>query len=1168
MIIQAATVSPRAPEGTINLWILLSVLLGLSTAAAVVWSLSQRRRMAKRTARWEKDLARLDATQTELIDQRRWNEALLNHVPDAIWLKDAHGRYLAVNEAYARSLRIPRENIIGKRTEEVVPVRWLERFLKEDVALIANRIPIQQEERLVFDDGSIRWFDSWKTAIWNDRHQVIGTMGVARDVTVRKLAEEEQQRQVDRITALINNVPDPMWLKDAHQRYLVVNEAWLRLLESASGRRFQVIGKTSEEILPGHLAKFAIEYDAKTLGAKESVRSEETVPLLNGDTEIFETWRRPVISSSGEVLGLVGIARNIVALKAEQESVRQNRDRLEAIVDNVPDPLWLKDANKRYMAVNDAWCQALGADRKQILGKRAEEVFPPEIVDQITSDESRILESAVPIQKEESLVLPDGQREWYRTWERAIRDSDGRPVGLVGIARNITQWKIADAALAKYQLLSEQVRDVIIFFDAASGRIVEANRAACESYGFSRNEILQLSITDIQPDINLHLLMGPDQSSGFGYRFESVHHNRNGESFPVEVRTQSGEVAGVPLVVCVIRDVTHRKRLENELRSLNADLEHRVAEQTKEALDLYHNAPCGYHSVGPDGIILQINDTELGWLGYTRDEVEGKMPFAELLIAEDAIQFSSVFAEFVAHRDRTNAEWNMRRKDGTPIPVLVQVRAVRDSNGKFIKTQSMAIDFSERRQLEARLRAAKEEAETADRAKTIFLANISHELRTPLNAVLGFSQLLLRDPLLSEGNRQHALAVARNGEHLVELIGDVLEMARIESGKVTLRTAPFDCHQLVDDVRCMFKERARLKGLNFRINMGQGPCRHLIGDAAKIRQVLVNLLGNAIKFTRSGSVTLEMNGSQLPDGRFRINGAVEDTGPGMQPEEMTHLFEAFYQTQSGREVEGGTGLGLRITRQFLRLMNGDINISSQPGIGTRCEFSFQVTMATPVETTECGMPDSQIFRLAEPFVGTRVLVVDDEADNRSLMHKLLTPIGFFMHAVSDGLEAVQECSAHPYSLVLMDLQMPVMDGYEAMRRIRGLPNGNTFNILAVTAGSLEQSQKLALEAGACGCLGKPVRFDELFAWMEKLLGLKFITSDKPLEEPSSAQNPVRLPGNMSTEFQAAAESADYHGLIQLVDQLSSLNPDLASHLRTLVESYDYDQLLRICREST
>lgn len=1165
MIFHSATMSSIEPQGATDLWMFVSVVFVITTIVAVFWSLLQRRRMADSVAKWESDRARLNAIQQELLDQKRWNEALLNHVPDAIWLKDIHGRYLAVNDAYARSLSIPRESIVGRRTEDVVPVHWRDRFLEEDAALIANRIPIQKEESLVFADGSVQWFESWKTAIWNDHREIIGTLGIARNVTVRKLAELEQQYQVARVTALINNVPDPMWLKDARLRYLVVNEAWLRLLEQATGSRCQVIGKTTEEIVSGHLAKFAQEHDVKILETKEAIRSEETVALLNGATEIFETWRRPVISACGEVLGLVGIARSILVLKAEQERLRQNRDWLEAIVDNVPDPLWLKDANRRYLAVNDAWCQALGADRQQVVGKRADEIFSQGIVDQISSDEAKILDSVAPLQKEESLILADGQLEWYQTWERSIRDAEGKPIGLVGIARNVTQSKIADAALAKYQLLSEQVRDVIVFFAPDTRRIVEANRAACECYGYSREEILRLCMTGIQPDIDLHLPPADAKMSGFGYRFEAFHYNRKGDSFPVEVRTQSGEVAGVPLVVCVIRDVTHRRNLENELRSLNADLERRVAERTKEALDLYHNAPCGYHSVGSDGIVLQINDTELSWLGYTRDEVEGKMHFAQLLMAEDALQFISVFGDFVAHRDLTHAEWNMRRRDGTPIPVLVQVRAVRDSNGKFIKTQSMAVDFSERRQLEARLRAAKEEAEAADRAKTIFLANISHELRTPLNAVLGFSQLMLRDPQLSERSRQHVLAVARNGEHLVELIGDVLEMARIESGKVELRMAPFDCHALVDDVRGMFEERARLKGLNFQIKMGQGPCHHLIGDATKIRQVLVNLLGNAIKFTRSGTVTWEMNGSQLPDGQLRINGAVEDTGPGMNPEEMTHLFEAFYQTQSGRDTEGGTGLGLRISRQFLRLMNGDISISSQPGIGTRCEFFFLVTLANPVQSIGSETLDSRIFRLAEPFVGTRVLVVDDEADNRTLMHDLLTPVGFRMHEVPDGIAALSEFSAHPYPLILMDLQMPEMDGYEAIRRIRNLPDGKNTVILAVTAGPVEQGRQKAIDAGANGCLGKPVRFEELFAWLEKLLRLKFIASDTPKDDGLSTQNQVRLPGELAAEFQAAAESADYHGLNQLVDHLSSLNPDLAHHLRTLVESYDYDQILRTCR---
>ncbi len=871
-------------------WMVLS--LAIVAVSIGIWVGILRRKVARYISKLRSKETELQKVVDNLETNRNWLMALVNNIPDSMWLKDTYGRYLAVNDAYARSLGISSEGIVGRLTEEVVPSRWCARFLREDARLLVSRVPIQREECLVMDDGSERLFETWKASIWNEAGEVIGTLGIGRDITERKRAEAEHFRQTARMFALINNVPDPMWLKDA---------------------------------------------------------------------------------------------------------------------------------NHRYLAVNEAWCSTLGVRQIDVLGKRADEVLPMEIVQQITADERKVLDSLSPLQKEESLVLASGQREWFETWQRAIRGADGEILGVVGIARNITEKKLTESALAKYQLVSDQVRDVILFFRPETGLVVEANRAASEFFGISREELFCRRIQDLEPDAELQIPPDMRGIPGNGFRYETVYKQQNGQALPVEIRARVGVVAGETLVVCVLRDVTQRKKLENELRALNIELEQRVAERTREALELYNNAPCGYHSVGPDGRVQQMNDTELMWLGYSREEVEGKMYFSQLLMPEDAIRFEMVFADFVAHGDMTHAEWNMRHKDGKPIPVLVQVRAIRDLKGNFIKTQTMAVDFRERYEIEAQLRQAKEDAETASRAKTIFLANISHELRTTLNAVLGFSQLLLRDPVLGDRSLKHARAISRNGEHLVELISDILEMARIESGRIILREVPFNGHQLVDDIRGMFEDRARSRGLTFGVIISGGFEGLLIGDATKIRQILVNLLGNAVKFTSRGGITLELKGTPVPENQLRIDGSVEDTGAGMTSEEMVHLFEPFYQTEAGRTIEGGTGLGLRITRQFLRLMGGDVRITSQAGVGTRCEFLLHVKLPSPADQSSIERPS------------------------------------------------------------------PVVQ--------------------------------------------------------------------------------MHLHNGLAAEFQSAAESADYHGLLKLVDRVSSSNPGLASHLRQMVESYDYDHIIRICQEA-
>ena len=393
---------------------------------------------------------------------------------------------------------------------------------------------------------------------------------------------------------------------------------------------------------------------------------------------------------------------------------------------------------------------------------------------------------------------------------------------------------------------------------------------------------------------------------------------------------------------------------EKALQELNQQLDQRVAERTAEALDLYQNAPCGYHSLGPDGIVLQMNDTELKWLRYRREEVVGRLRLSNLMTPPNAARYNQRLIEFVEKGTTDVGEWDLQCKDGSFITVLKSSMAVRDAEGRFVKSRSTITNITERKRAEEKLRRAMEAADSANRAKSAFLANMSHEIRTPMNAILGFSQMLLRDAQLSAQQRQQLTTITRSGEHLMEIINDILEMARIESGRVTLHPTTFDLRQMLDDLERRFSQRAQSKQLRFHFERQGDLPRFVLADETKLRQTIVNLLGNAVKFTDSGgAITLRLRSEVEPDGQLRLHAEVEDTGLGIAPADLPRLFEAFFQTDSGNKVAGGTGLGLAISREFVRLMGGELSVSSRLGAGSTFRFDVRVARAEPADLLEC-----------------------------------------------------------------------------------------------------------------------------------------------------------------------------------------------------------------------
>ena len=474
------------------------------------------------------------------------------------------------------------------------------------------------------------------------------------------------------------------------------------------------------------------------------------------------------------------------------------------------------------------------------------------------------------------------------------------------------------------------------------------------------------------------------------------------------------------------------------------------------------------------------------------------------------------------------------------------------------------------------LEEAKRSAEAANRAKSVFLANMSQEIRTQMNAILGFSQLMQRDPALTPPQRQHLDTINRSGEHLLALINDILEVSRIEAGRTTLNPTTFDLHALLQDVEMMFRLRTDDKQLRLSIERVGEVLRYVVTDESKLRQVLINLLGNAVKFTEKGDITLRVMTQATEGGPLHLKVEVEDTGPGITPEEMERLFDPFEQTGAGRRAGSGTGLGLAISREFVRLMGGDIVVTSQPGTGS--VFRFDVAIAKG-ESSAVGRKTAlrQVLKLQPGQRQYRVLIADDVEDNRVLLHNLLESVGFETAQAADGEEALRQYKLWQPDLILLDLRMPVLDGYEVIRHIRSQPAASPVKIIVVTASAFQESRKMILAAGADDFIIKPYREAMLLETIREFLGVKYVYADRTTAAAAPALGAATkinqsalaaLPSDLIDAMRAAATNADLDHLLELIARIESRDAVLAHALRQLMERFDYAKLLQLLQPET
>jgi PAS domain S-box-containing protein len=741
----------------------------------------------------------------------------------------------------------------------------------------------------------------------------------------------------------------------------------------------------------------------------------------------------------------------------------------------------------------------------------------------------------------------------------------------------IAERKRAEEALVEshrqLELITDNIPACIAHVDAAEMRYRFVNRRHLEMLGHTRDEIIGKHVAEILGK-EKYEFAGPYIEKALSGEAASYVNEfaLQGERRWVNVNyvPNIDESGGVRGIVVLTHDITESKRIEEALRK--SEEEHKkLYEEANRARELYRSllesTPDSIVMYDMRGRVTFVNEAFVRTFGWRLDELAQGVPYTpeserEVTSAKvwDVVEYGIPVSHFETKR---------LTKYGDMVDVSISASRFydhrADPSGMLVILRDMSVSVRMQKQLEE----AKDAAEAASKAKSTFLANMSHELRTPLNAILGFSQLMSRDPHLSAEQLANLETISRSGEHLLLLINDVLEFSKIEAGRLELHFENFDLHRLLEGLDEMFRLRAREKGLYLKFERDDHVPRHIRADQRKLRQVLINLLGNAVKFTEAGGVTLGVTHETEEDGFNGVRFDVVDTGKGIAEEEQTKVFESFFQAGGGTGHQG-TGLGLPISERFVRVMGGRLSLRSEVGKGTRFSFRIPVKGISASEAVS-SQTVSRVMGLETGQPEFRLMVVEDNENSRILLAKLLKSVGFSVEEAENGEEAVAIWERRRPHLIWMDMRMPIMDGYEATRRIKSSPKGADTVIVALTASAFEEDRKKVLENGCDDFVRKPFREHEIFDMLTKHLDVRFVyqTGNEPgfrrdeMSIRAMRRAVADLPEELKGDFKAAVDEVDFDRVLAVVEGIRNENATLADAVLEAVGRYQFDVLQRL-----
>ncbi|NVN93926.1 MAG: PAS domain S-box protein [Bacteroidetes bacterium] len=1089
--------------------------------------------------------------------------------PASIVITDTNGCIEYVNPKFCNLTGYSKEEVIGKNPRILKSDSSSPEYFKELWRTILSGKEWKGELQNKKKNGELFWESSSISPLINENKQITHFIAIKEDITEKKHAQEESIRQSGLITSLLDSIPDIIFFKDIEGNYLGCNTPFAEFVGKSKN---EIIGKNDYNLFDKDTAYLFRYYDNEMLENKLTRHNEEWVVYPDGRKVLLDTLKTPYWASDGILIGILGISRDITKRKEAEEGLLQSSRKFEAIISASPDGIGMASIDGKIKLMSEKLAVIHGysvEEKDDNLEKSIFDFIDPSNHKILNDNIHKLLEGEKNQKITEYLALKKDKSQLYIDVNSTVlHDSNGNPESILFIERDITERKQMEAERTRQTALITSLLDSIpdiIFFKDINGVYLGGNPAFAEFSGRSKDEIIGMTDYDIfEKEIADDFI----EQDKLMMKTRKPNHNDIWITYPNDGRKILVDTLKTPYlghdgtligILGISRDITERKKAENELKQVST----RLALATRAGgvgvwdLDILNN-------------VLLWDDQMFEIYGIVDKKYENAYNIWRAGIhPEDKLRSDGEIHMAINGEKEFNSEFRVVWPDGSIHNVRSLATVQRDITGTPLRMIGTNWDITEQKELETVLLNAKIEAELANKSKSMFLANMSHEIRTPLNAIIGFSQLMNRDPLLTEIQREYNTSIIRAGEHLLMLINNILELSKVEAGRVLLTPTNIDLHAFLKDIQMLFKERAQSKHLLFIFEIADDIPQHVIVDENKLRQVYINLIGNAVKFTDEGGIAVRTRINEINEHTTQLVVEIQDSGPGISEHELKNLFKHFLQTSSGIKKGSGTGLGLALSRELVNLMGGNISVVTEVGKGSL--FTFYVEIQKGVKEDFKVKVKKRIISVDKSEKKYRILTVDDKEENLQVVGKLLNLVGFETKEAVNGEDAIEKFMEWNPDLILMDLRMPVMDGYESCRQIKLTEKGKQTPIIALTASAFEEDKEKAKKYGLQGYIRKPFRENELFIAIAKTLDIKYIYDEESQSEQKSyindelaiAQDIAKIPNRLILKLLDAIAVADLDLLIELINSIEIDNSELVEHLRSLANNYDYDYLQQI-----